>query len=138
MAIWQQVWRAGNRISSGFGLWSHSVMFTEDAPTVVRVWTETLTTLGYSPVDVVLYGDWRDGRHIADGMWDILGENDGLKDTSVIALMLRDYIFNQAKSAEEVRKVNAEQVSPESVDNRKYLSNVLGHFGPNSPYKATS
>ena len=140
MTIWQQVWRAGSRISSGFGLWGHSIMFTEDAPTVVRIWTEALTALGYSPVDIVLYGDWRDGRHMADGMWDILGETnqlqslrDGLKDT-----MLRDYIFNQAKPAEEVRKVNAEQVSPESVDNRKYLSNVLGHFGPDSPHKATS
>lgn len=127
--LWQQVWRAGNKISSGFGLWSHEIMFTEDAPTVARVWTETLTALGYNPVDVVLYGDWRDGRHMADEMWDIrCGEEcEGL---SMLMLLrnrerVQEYITDRAASAEEVRNLNAEQTSPEAIDNVKI---ILGHF----------
>ena len=113
--LWQQVWRAGSKVSGGFGLWSHEIMFTEDAPTVARVWTETLTALGYSPVDIVLYGDWRDGRHMADEMWDM---HRG-------AETIQEYITDRAASAEEVRKVNAKQVSPEAIDNVKI---ILGYF----------
>ena len=113
--LWQQVWRAGSKVSGGFGLWSHEIMFTEDAPTVARVWTETLTALGYSPVDIVLYGDWRDGRHMADEMWDM---HRG-------AETMQEQITDRAASAEKVRKVNAKQVSPEAIDNVKI---ILGYF----------
>lgn len=113
--LWQQVWRAGSKVSGGFGLWSHEIMFTDDAPTVARVWTETLTDLGYSPVDIVLYGDWRDGRHMADEMWDM---HRG-------AETMQEYIADRAASAEKVRNLNAEQVSPEAVDNVKI---ILGYF----------
>lgn len=113
--LWQQIWRAGSKVSGGFGLWSHEIMFTEDAPTVARVWTETLTALGYSPVDIVLYGDWRDGRHMADEMWDM---HRG-------AETMQEYIVDRAASVEKVRNLNAEQVSPEAVDDVKI---ILGHF----------
>jgi hypothetical protein len=113
--LWQQIWRAGSKVSGGFGLWSHEIMFTDDAPTVARVWTETLTALGYSPVDIVLYGDWRDGRHMADEMWDM---HRG-------AETMQEYIADRAASAEKVRNLNAKQVSPEAIDNVKI---ILGYF----------
>tara|TARA_R110002051_G_scaffold296274_2_gene362329 strand:- start:703 stop:1104 length:402 start_codon:yes stop_codon:yes gene_type:complete len=119
--LWQQIWRAGSKVSSGFGLWSHEIMFTEDAPTVARVWTETLTALGYSPVDIVLYGDWRDGRHMADEMWDM---HRGAE-TGGQAIPLQEYIVDRAAPAEKVRNLNAEQVSPEAIDNVK---TILGYF----------
>ena len=118
MELWQQIWRAGSKVSGGFGLWSHEIMFTDDAPTVARVWTETLMDLGYSPVDIVLYGDWRDGRHMADEMWDRL-RSGGVRFRR--AETMREYIADRAASAEKVCNLNAEQVSPEAVDNVKII-----------------
>jgi len=125
--LWQQVWQAGSKTSGGFGLWSHEIMFTNDAPTVARIWTETLTALGYNPIDIVLYGDWRDGRHMADEM---LVMADCPEKSRVVnrtkAAAWADYIFNQAASPERVRKENLKSyLHPEAAENANI---ILGYF----------
>jgi hypothetical protein len=34
----------------------------------LRAWVDGLQELGYPDNDIVFYGDWSDGRHIADNM----------------------------------------------------------------------
>ena len=69
MADWRDIWRAGNAISGGFGLWGHEITRGPDASAAVKVWVDELRKKGYSDEDIVLYGDSTDGRHIADGMY---------------------------------------------------------------------
>ena len=61
-----RIWQAGSRISDGFGLWQHEVMFSSLAPLVAEAWYNGLEAKGFDPVDMVWYGNMRDARHIAD------------------------------------------------------------------------
>ena len=65
-----RIWQAGSRISDGFGLWQHEVMFGDFAPLVAEAWYGGLDATGHDPVDMVWYGNMRDARHIADQLQD--------------------------------------------------------------------
>ena len=65
---WSDIWYAGSKTSGGFGFWGHSVLHHTDAHKAVRAWVEALREEGWTDEDIVLYGDWTDGRHIADDM----------------------------------------------------------------------
>ena len=61
------IWYLGNRISGGAGFWgSFDMMKNKNPKEMIKAWVDGLRELGYSDTDIVLYGDWTDGRHIAD------------------------------------------------------------------------
>lgn len=63
----------GKAISGGFGFWEHSVRRGKKKEKVDRAWIKALRGRGLSDVDIALFGDWSDGRHIGDGLtWDEL------------------------------------------------------------------
>lgn len=53
-----------SKITGGWGFWGHG----NRNKTNERVWIIALSILKYDPVDILFYGDWRDGRHIADNL----------------------------------------------------------------------
>jgi hypothetical protein len=64
---YEKIWRAGQEISGGFGFWGHYALKSSwYMQELVRAWVDALTELGYTDYDIVFYGDWTDGRHIAD------------------------------------------------------------------------
>lgn len=64
---YEVIWKTGIRISGGMGFWGSSELLGAENPaTLVRAWVDGLTSLGYSQPDIAMYGDWTDGRHIAD------------------------------------------------------------------------
>jgi hypothetical protein len=64
---YSEIWHWGNKISGGWGLWGASELLNADNPKdMVRAWVDALRELGYSDVDIILYGDWKIARHIAD------------------------------------------------------------------------
>ncbi len=65
---WDDIWFAGSKVSGGFGFWGHGVLHGTGAHKAARAWTEGLRELGWKDEDIVLFGDWTDGRHIADNM----------------------------------------------------------------------
>jgi hypothetical protein len=66
---YEKIWRAGQGISGGFGFWSHYALKSSwYMQELVRAWVDALTELGYTDYDIVFYGDWTDGRHIADAI----------------------------------------------------------------------
>jgi len=67
-ASYANIWNAGKAISGGFGLWGHWVMQSPNATIALHVWVDALREKGYPDRDIVLYGDWTDGRHLADGL----------------------------------------------------------------------
>lgn len=67
MANFEEIWAAARRVSGGFGFWGSSSLYRNRNPrSMVRAWVDGLREKGYSDADIVLYGDWTDGRHIAD------------------------------------------------------------------------
>lgn len=61
------IWKLGNKISGGHGFWgSYQLLDADNPKDMVRAWVDALRELGYSEPDIILYGDWTDGRHIAD------------------------------------------------------------------------
>ncbi|HEY1199147.1 MAG TPA: hypothetical protein VGG32_10580 [Thermoplasmata archaeon] len=96
-ASYGDLWNLGNRISGGFGFWRSSELFNHPHPEVmVKAWFDALREKGYSPEDAVLYGDWSDGRHIADN----------LTPTTTYA-EFKAMVKRNARSVEEVHKENA-------------------------------
>lgn len=53
-----------DKISGGWGFWGHGNRNKINE----KAWIIALHILGYDPVDILFYGDWRDGRHIADNL----------------------------------------------------------------------
>ena len=65
----ETIWWIGNRISGGFGFWGSSELHRHRNPkTMVKAWVDALREKGYSDELIIEYGDWSDGRHIADNM----------------------------------------------------------------------
>ena len=61
----------GKAISGGFGFWGHEVRRGKRKKMAEGAWIKALRERGLSDVDIALYGDWTDGRHIGDGLtWD--------------------------------------------------------------------
>lgn len=66
-ASYSEIWKAGKAISGGFGFWgSYELKASKYKKELVRAWVDALRSKGYSDEDIVGYGDWTDGRHIAD------------------------------------------------------------------------
>ena len=73
-------------ISGGYGFWGHSLLDPEpysaeelaedpegaswrelgEPEEYVEAWVNALRSLGWPDADIIFYGDWKDGRHIAD------------------------------------------------------------------------
>lgn len=95
---WQEIWEIGKAISEGWGFWGSSDL--NNAPNrddMIRAWVDALREKGYSDMDIVFYGDWRDGRHIADM----------ISSSSTYDNFKADVIRN-ARSPEEVHRANVE------------------------------
>lgn len=61
------LWGLGKRISGGFGFWkSYELERHRNPILMVQAWLDALADAGFSTEDAVLYGDWPDGRHMAD------------------------------------------------------------------------
>ena len=61
----------GKAISGGFGFWGHVIRKGKRKKMAEGAWIKALRERGLSDVDIALYGDWTDGRHIGDGLtWD--------------------------------------------------------------------
>ena len=65
--VYGSLWKAGQGISGGFGFWGSSSLYSLSNPKpYVKAFIDGGLDAGLSPMDAVLYGDWTDGRHIAD------------------------------------------------------------------------
>lgn len=64
---------------------------------IVRAWVDGLREKGYSDADIIAYGDWTDGRHMADNL-------EGMKSYSE----MKKYVKKEARDPKEVRKKNEE------------------------------
>ncbi|MCK4526022.1 hypothetical protein KAW18_01520 [candidate division WOR-3 bacterium] len=61
----------GKAISGGVGFWGHEVRKGKRKKMAEGAWIKALREKGLTDVDIALYGDWSDGRHIGDGLtWD--------------------------------------------------------------------
>ena len=66
---YSEIWKLGNKMSGGHGFWgSYQLLDADNPKEMVRAWADALRELGYSELDIIFYGDWRDGRHIADNI----------------------------------------------------------------------
>lgn len=63
-----QIQDLGRKLSGGFGLWGHSIMSGKYALPALKAWVAGLRKKGYDDLTIAIYGDFTDGRHIADGM----------------------------------------------------------------------
>lgn len=66
---YSEIWRWGNKISGGWGFWgSYELLNHSNPKEMVKAWVDALRDAGYEDIDIIFYGDWRDGRHIADNI----------------------------------------------------------------------
>jgi len=89
--------RAGRYISGGFGFWGHSALATN--PELADAWIEALRQKGYSDLAIVLFGDFRDARHIGDML-----EDENMTKEQAIQI-----IKKQAINPKEVRRISEEE-----------------------------
>jgi hypothetical protein len=85
--------KAGRYISGGFGFWAHSALATN--PELADAWIEALRQKGYSDLEIVLYGDFKDGRMIGDEL-----EPDDMTKEKAIQIIKKRSI-----SPKEVRRI---------------------------------
>lgn len=64
----ERIIELGEKFSGGFGYWSHEIREGDEREQSDRAFITALREKGYEDIDIVFYGDWRDARHIADGM----------------------------------------------------------------------
>jgi hypothetical protein len=63
------IFEQGQDVSGGWGFWRSRNLLNNVSPmTMVRAWVDGLREMGLSDCDIVFYGDWTDGRHIADNI----------------------------------------------------------------------
>lgn len=69
-ASYEAIFNAGRAITGGFGFWGHSSLRDRFAgpKEMVKAWVDGLREHGLDDIDIVFYGDWSDGRHIADNI----------------------------------------------------------------------
>lgn len=66
-SVYGGLWKAGNRAGGGMGFWGSSALYAQPNPKeYVKAFIDGALDGGLSPTDAVLYGDWTDGRHLAD------------------------------------------------------------------------
>jgi hypothetical protein len=110
---YSEIWGWGNKISGGHGFWgSYQLLDADNPKDMVRAWVDALRELGYSDVDVILYGDWNDGRHIADSIVK------GTKYDQFKAYVMK----NAQKDVEMVREENRK-------NNRRKVHDIEGYMG---------
>jgi|GEM_PF-6875015 len=64
-----EIWQAGIKISGGHGFWMSSSLWHHRNPKeMVKAWVDGCSRYNLCDLDIVLYGDWTDGRHIADNI----------------------------------------------------------------------
>jgi hypothetical protein len=112
---YSEIWKLGNRMSGGYGFWGSSQLLDANNPKeMVKAWVDALRELGYSDLDIILYGDWKDGRHIADNIT-----------SSTTYEQFKQIVRDQAdKDVEKVAGVNKEDYR----DNPK-VKDVLRYMG---------
>jgi len=62
---YRKIWEIGQEISNGSGFWGNLNRFY-NVKKIVKAWVDGLREKGLSDIDIILYGDWKDGRHISD------------------------------------------------------------------------
>ena len=98
----------GKKISGGWGYWGHEVR-KENAlrrKAVDKAFINTLREIGYDDIDIIFYGDWKDGRHIGDA----------LMGADTYTQMKGAIKHNAEKSPSMVKKVNKESYGKEYDD----------------------
>lgn len=64
---YRDIFKLAKKVSGGYGFWGHHNLLDHlDRDDLIRAWVDALRSKGYEDIDIILYGDWRDGRHIAD------------------------------------------------------------------------
>jgi hypothetical protein len=64
-----EIWLAGQKITGGHGFWGSTELYHHKNPKdMVGAWTAGCGRAGLCDIDIVLYGDWTDGRHLADSI----------------------------------------------------------------------
>lgn len=62
-----EIWAAAIKISSGYGFWGSVELYESHKPKVlVTLFIEELRKKGYQDFEIVLFGDSKSGRHIAN------------------------------------------------------------------------
>jgi len=108
-------------ISGGWGLWGHEFMERRSCQLkATKAWVTKLRAAGMADVDILFYGDWKDGRHTAD------------------AFEARDSI---AKLMDKIHPRNADEVRRENESNydlyeemKEKLAKALGPGGQPKRY----
>ena len=113
---YSEIWSWGNKVSGGWGLWGASELLNADNPKdMVRAWVDALRELGYADLDIILYGDWKIARHIANTIMP------GTTYDIFKARVLKD----ADKDVEMVREENRQQY-------REKVKEIEGYIGTHS------
>ena len=86
----------GEKISNGYGFWGHVIRQGNYGRVADSAWITALRHNKFSDTDIACYGDWRDGRHIANYMSEYENEFDMIKTINDCASDL-----NQVKSTND-------------------------------------
>lgn len=107
------IWQAGNRISNGYGFWGSTELYQNKNPKMmVAAWVNALKAKGYDIEDIILYGDWTDGRHIADEIQPNTTYQEFYK-----------IVSKSARHVEEVREGNSGYYKDYKTLNALYVAN---------------
>ena len=105
---YRKILNLGKKISGGMGFWGRFKRGYwsghPDPDILVEAWVDALRSKGYEDADIILYGDWSDGRHISDYV-----END--TDYAEFKKIVR----NNSRSAADVKN-SRNEYSEEKLD----------------------
>jgi hypothetical protein len=105
------IWWIGRSISGGHGFWGSRELFLHKDPSLmVKAWVDALREKGYSDKDIIFYGDWIDGRKIADEISDDMTYAD-----------FYEIVLQRAEDKNMVRKKNAEFYADEILKYKQYF-----------------
>jgi hypothetical protein len=111
-----KIWDAGNELSGGFGFWGSLDSYPPSVrPLYAEAFIKGLTEAGYSPCDIVLVGDTKEGRWVSDSM-NFAHSPKQLRD-KVVSIIGREY--GSAQNARALLKTTMPEKFEQCFNNKE-------------------